>query len=63
MTTQTAIPAGVFRFSLNLEQMENLLWVLAEWGCQPATHKESVTSDKFNELVQTLVCQARCQES
>jgi hypothetical protein len=33
---------------------ENLLWILAEWGNQPATHKESVTAEQFNELYDTL---------
>jgi len=44
-TIHIDIPVGHF---------ENLLWILAEWGNQPATHKESVTAEQFNELYDTL---------
>ena len=39
---------------LPIEHFENLLWILAEWGNQPATSKESVTPAQFNELSASL---------
>lgn len=59
LATQPEERASVFRFALDIDQMESLLWILAEWGGQPATRKEAVDPQQFNELVNTLVCQAR----
>jgi len=39
---------------LPIELFENLLWILLDWGYQPATSKESATPDEFNELVSSL---------
>jgi|LauGreDrversion2_6_1035139.scaffolds.fasta_scaffold234615_2 hypothetical protein len=43
--------------TLDLSHLENLLWILAEWGNYPATTKESVTPTQFNELVERLTAQ------
>jgi hypothetical protein len=54
LATHTEERPSLFSFSLNIDQVESLLWILAEWGNQPATHKESVTAEQFNELYDTL---------
>ncbi|NCY22593.1 hypothetical protein EBX31_11655 [bacterium] len=59
LATHTEEKASLFSFSLNIDQVESLLWILAEWGGQPATRKEAVSPEKFNDLVQTLVSQTR----
>lgn len=47
--------------TLDLSHLENLLWILAEWGNCPATGKESVTPSQFDQLVERLTAQ-RLQE-
>ena len=57
--THTEERPSLFSFSLNINQVESLLWILAEWGGQPATRKEAVNPEQFNELVDNLVAQAK----
>ena len=59
LATHPEEKSSLFSFSLNINQVESLLWILAEWGGQPATRKESVTPDQFNELVDDLVAQTK----
>lgn len=59
LATHTEEKPSLFNFSLNIDQVESLLWILAEWGGQPATRKESVTPDQFNNLVGSLVAQTK----
>jgi hypothetical protein len=59
LATHTEEKPSLFSLSLNIDQVESLLWILAEWGGQPATRKESVTPDQFNELVDDLVAQTK----
>ena len=59
LATHPEEKSSLFSFSLELEQVESLLWILAEWGGQPATSKEAVNPEKFNNLVDTLVSQTK----
>lgn len=59
LATHTEEKASLFNFSLNIDQVESLLWILAEWGGQPATRKEAVNPDQFNDLVGSLVAQTK----
>jgi len=59
LATHTEQRPSLFSFSLEVEQVESLLWILAEWGGQPATSKEAVNPEKFNALVDTLVSQTK----
>lgn len=59
LATHTEQRPSLFSFSLEVEQVESLLWILAEWGGQPATSKEAVNPDQFNNLVDTLVSQTK----
>ena len=59
LATHPEEKSSPFSFSLNIEEVESLLWILAEWGGQPATSKEAVSSSQFNSLVDTLVAQTK----
>jgi hypothetical protein len=59
LATHPEEKSSPFSFSLNIEEVESLLWILAEWGGQPATSKEAVNPEKFNNLVETLVSQTK----
>lgn len=59
LATHTEERPSLFSFSLNIDQVESLLWILAEWGGQPATRKEAVNPVQFNNLVDTLVVQTK----